>query len=652
MRKSNLLFFLLLSGISALAQSVPSDTYRPADLFLPSFNPPASSATRSADGRPGPGYWQNRADYLIKATLSERDTSVTGAVTITYTNNSPQALSYLWLQLDQNLFEPSSRGWAATPVTGDRFDVKGFDRGGYKIGTVSVLANGKNTVLTPVIADTRMQLRLPVPLAARGGKISVTVKFSFEIPPHGSDRLGRMDTKNGQLYEIAQWYPRMCVYDDVEGWSTLPYMGLGEFYCEYGNYDYYITAPAGMIVYGSGDLVNPTEVLTAKQQRRLLAARNSDVTVPIITAEEVAKPSESPKATGTLTWHFTMKNTRDVAWAASKGMVWDAARVNLPSGRKAIAMSAYPVESGGAGAYGRGTEYLKASMEIYSKHFFEYPWNSAVNIGGIVSGMEYPGMIFDGYQEKGAKLWDLITHEIGHNWYPMIVGSNERRYMWQDEGFNTYINIYALPLFNKGEYVGDTTITAWYDAQIAHPKVRNSPLMMPPEAMPLTDYGDYYNKTSTGLLILRNVIIGPERFDYAFRKYTEAWAFKHPTPYDFFNAMNNAAGDDLNWFWKEWFYTTSTLDQEIQSVTYVDGNPAKGALITIGNKGKLVLPAIVTVTESGGKKTTVKLPVDVWQRGGTWTFKFPSAQSLTGVVLDEQKQLPDMDRSNNTWKAK
>ena len=653
MKKTLLLLLINISISAAFSQeTAKTSSYDQKDLFLPTFNPPQGNEYRSKDGTPGPKYWQNHADYVIHAALSERDTAVSGNVVINYINNSPKKLDYLWLQLDQNLFDPKSRGAAATPITGDRFDVKGFNKGGYHIGTVTITYQGKTYTLNPLIADTRMQLRLAAPMLANGDHISIKISYSFQIPSHGSDRMGHMPTPKGEIYEIAQWYPRMCVYDDVNGWDTLPYMGLGEFYCEYGNYDYYITAPADLIVYGSGDLVNPTEVLTAQENTRLATARKSETTVPIIKAEEVGLPSMRPKTTGTLTWHYNMKNTRDVAWMASKAMIWDAARVNLPSGRKAIAMSAYPEKSVGATAFTRGTEYLKASIEIYSKNFFEYPWNSAVNVGGVVTGMEYPGMIFNDYREKGAPLWDLITHEIGHNWYPMIVGSNERRYMWQDEGFNTYINIYALPLFNKGEYLHDKSITAWYTAQIDSPVIRRDPLMMPPEAMAMADFGDYYNKTSTGLFILRDVVLGKDRFDYAFRKYTEAWAFKHPTPYDFFNCINSAAGDDLNWFWKEWFFTTWTLDQEVASVTYVKNDPSKGALITINNKGKMILPAMVTVTEKDGKSTVVNLPIDVWQRGGSWTFKFASTQPLTSVVLDANKQLPDTDRSNNVWKGK
>src|SRR5665213_994931 len=417
--------------------------YDPHDFFTQGFNPPAGNAFRSAKGTPGPLYWQNSASYLIHATLSERDTSVTGDVTISYTNNSPDQLDYLWLQLDQNIFKPSSRSVEATPYSGDNANALRKNNGGYQIKDVTISHGGKTYTVQPVITDTRMQLRLNEPMSPKGDKISIKINFSFVIPLDGAGRFGRQYTKNGVIYQIGQWYPRMCVYDDVEGWNTLPYMGLGEFYCDYGNYDYYITAPSEMIVYGSGDLQNPTAVLTAAEIRRLSLAANSDKTVTIIGADEATKPSTRPAAKGNLTWHFTMQHTRDVGWAAGKGMIWDAARINLPSGRKALAMSCYPEESVGDTAWTRSTEYLKASIEIYSKLFFEYPWNHAVSSAGITGGMEYPGMIFDNYQETKARLWFLITHEIGHNWYPMIVGDNERKYMWQDEGLNTYINYIA-----------------------------------------------------------------------------------------------------------------------------------------------------------------------------------------------------------------
>jgi hypothetical protein len=646
MKKTLLSIALSVSIFFLKAQVNRNDSsYNPQDFFLQSFNPLPGNAFRSASGSPGPLYWQNTASYLIHATLSEKDTSITGDVTIAYTNNSPDKLDYLWLQLDQNLFDSKSRGSAATPISGDRFDVRGFDRGGYHITSVMVTYGGKTYTVQPVISDTRMQVRLNSPVLPKGDKISVKVNYSFYIPYHGADRMGRLYTKDGVEYEIAEWYPRMCVYDDVEGWNTLPYMGLGEFYCEYGNFDYYITAPSEMIVYGSGDLQNPTQVLTPEEIKRLAAASVSDKTVSIIDVNEIGKPSMRPVSGGNLVWHFTMKNSRDIAWVASKALVWDAAKVNLPSGRKIIAMSAYPAESVGESAYSRGTEFLKNSIEIYSKNYFEYPWNSAVNIGGAVTGMEYPGIIFNSYKATKGFLWDVITHEIGHNWYPMIVGSNERKYMWQDEGFNTFINYQAAFIFNNGEFAKDKMLRN----RIFSVSKSTDPLMVVPEAMGLTGYGQYYGKTAYGLILLREVILGKDRFDYAFRKYTEMWAFKHPTPYDFFKTMNSAAGDDLNWFWKEWFFTTWKLDQALTDVKYVDGDPGKGALITIENKDKMILPVILKIVQSNGDSSTIQLPVEIWQRGGVWTFKYDSKNKIDKVVLDPEETLPDIDRKNNEW---
>jgi Peptidase family M1 domain len=649
MKKTLLSIALSVSIFFLKAQIHSSDSsYNPQDFFLQSFSPLPGNAFRSASGSPGPLYWQNTASYLIHATLSEKDTSITGDVTIAYTNNSPDKLDYLWLQLDQNLFDSKSRGSAATPISGDRFDVRGFDRGGYHITSVTVTYAGKTYTVQPVISDTRMQVRLNTPVLPKGDKISIKVNYSFYIPYHGADRMGRLYTKNGVEYEIAEWYPRMCVYDDVEGWNTLPYMGLGEFYCEYGNFDYYITAPSEMIVYGSGDLQNPTQVLTPEEIKRLAAASASDKTVSIINENEIGKPSMRPVSGGNLVWHFTMKNSRDIAWVASKALVWDAAKVNLPSGRKIIAMSAYPAESVGESAYSRGTEFLKNSIEIYSKNYFEYPWNSAVNIGGAVTGMEYPGIIFNSYKATNGFLWDVITHEIGHNWYPMIVGSNERKYMWQDEGFNTFINYQAAFIFNNGEFAKDKMLRN----RIFSVSKSADPLMVVPEAMGLTGYGQYYGKTAYGLILLRDVILGKDRFDYAFRKYTEMWAFKHPTPYDFFKTMNSAAGDDLNWFWKEWFFTTWKLDQALTDVKYVDGDPGKGVLITIENKNKMILPVILKIVQSNGDSSTIQLPVEIWQRGGVWTFKYDSKNKIDKVILDPEETLPDIDRKNNEWLMK
>jgi hypothetical protein len=643
---------LMLLGSNLRAQTPDSIKYDHNELFGPINWPVTSGDTRSANGKPGPNYWQNRADYTIHTSLNElqADTTVSGEVAIDYTNNSPDKLDYLWLQLDQNLFKPDSRGAATTPISGDRFDVRGFSRGGYHIESVSVTYKNETYKADPVITDARMQIRLRTPMGTKGDKIIVKVKYWFSVPYYGADRMGRKKFKQGWVYEIAQWYPRMCVYDDVEGWNTLPYMGLGEFYCDYGNFDYYVTAPANMLVVGSGDLQNAAEVLTPTQQSRLAEARNSDKTVAIITPEEVGQPATHPFK-GTRTWHFKMENSRDISWAASDAFIWDGAKVNLPSGRKCIAMAAYPVESSGNNSWGRASEYLKNSIEIYSNEYFEYPWNSATTVSGVALGMEYPGIVFCLSNLKNRGLWGDITHEIGHNWFPMIVGTNERKYMWMDEGFNTFINVWASNHFNHGEYA-DTNKTAPGMANFM--KRSHDPLMTPPEAMGLSgaDYGQYYSKTSLGLTILRNDVLGPERFDYAFNEYIKHWAFKHPLPYDFFRVMNDASGEDLNWFFKPWFFTTWKLDQAIQAVDYVDNDPSKGAIITLVNKEKLAMPVILKITQANGTVETLHLPVNVWQRGGVWKFKYPSTSAITKAELDPGKEFPDIDRKNNVWNGK
>jgi hypothetical protein len=643
---------LLFSATNIQAQTTTdSIKYNHNDLFGPITWPNTGSELRSASGQPGPKYWQNRADYNIHATLNElaKDTTVSGEVTIAYTNNSPDKLDYLWLQLDQNLFRPDSRGAAATPITGDRFDVRGFSRGGYYIGTVTITYKGQSYTVTPVISDARMQVRLKTPMAPGGDKISVKVNYDFSVPFYGADRMGRKKFKQGVVYEIAQWYPRMCVYDDVEGWNTLPYMGLGEFYCEYGDFDYFITAPGNMTVVGSGDLQNPLEVLTPAQQSRMAQAKTSDKTITIIKPEEVATPA-AHVGKGPITWHFKMLNTRDVSWAASTAFILDGAKVNMPSGRKGIAMSAYPAESMGNDRYGRSTEYLKNSIEIYSKLYYEYPWNSAVNVAGVALGMEYPGIIFcqDGLKTGG--LWGDVTHEIGHNWFPMIVGSNERKYMWQDEGFNTFINEYSTKYFNNGEYDRPTARPAM---DLAGPMQQmKDPLMTPSEAMGVDngDYGYYYVKTSLGLDMLRGVVLGPDRFDYAFHEYIKHWAMKHPTPYDFFRAMNDASGEDLNWFFKPWFFTTWSLDQAVTSVVHNPRDPKDVVRITLVNKEKMAMPVDLKITKADGTTDLLHLPVNIWQRGGTWTFKYTSASEVQSVELDPDHQLPDVNRSNSVWK--
>ncbi len=647
-------FLLALTVFSKLSFSQQASMYNPDKVFDPGFDSHPGTYYRDGSGKPGPGYWQNRADYVIEASLNDQTNSIEGSVSITYTNNSPNALHYVWLQLDQNRFSDSSRSALTSPP--DLSSKKGFN-GGDKIYSVDIKLNGRSFKPDYLITDTRMQIRLPEELKPKGGKLIIDIKYSFTVPPENLGRSGWMNTENGKLFDVAQWYPRMEVYDDLIGWNSLPFLGAGEFYCEYGNFDYTVNVPWYMIVAGSGELVNPQQTLTKTEIDRLKLAHQSDKTVFIIKPNEVAKTSTRPVHSGRVTWHFKMENTRDVSWAASKAFIWDAARIDLPSGKKSLAMSVYPVESSGDSAWGRSTEYLKRSVEIFSKHWFEYPYPNAVNVGGPVGGMEYPGIVFCYWKAKGKNLWMVTNHEIGHNWFPMIVGSDERENAWMDEGFNTFIDVLSFKDFNNGEYYPKRD--GEYAPKGGDPAREIVGYLTNPASQPIMTYADNipgrythtleYYKTALGLVMLRNLVLGHKRFDFAFQTYIRRWAYKHPSPADFFRTMNDASGEDLNWFWKEWFVKKWTLDQAVRSVKYIDGDPSKGSLITISNNNMMVMPAVVQINESNGNTGRVNLPVEIWLRSGEWTFKYNSTSIIRSVIIDPDKALPDVKLDNNIW---
>lgn len=653
--KTRGIFTVLLCAISLLtanSQTPGKGKYDHHVLFHPLHNLQPGNEFRSSSGAPGFAYWQNQADYKIDVSLDENSNKISGVVEITYTNNSPDELSYLWLQLDQNSFNTASRGGKTTPITGGRFGNVDFD-GGNSISEVSILqGKGKWQNATYIVDDTRMQIRLDAPVKPKGDAIKIRIAYSYTIPDYGSDRTGILSTKNGKVFEIAQWYPRMAVYDDIDGWNNLPYLGAGEFYLEYGNFEYAVTVPWDHIVVGSGELVNPQEVLTKTQIDRLAKAAKSDETVFIRTAEEVKDPSSRPKQNGTLTWKFRCNQARDIAWATSKAFIWDAARMNLPGGKTALAQSVYPEESAGNNAWGRSTEYVKGSIEFYSNYIMPYTYPVATNVAGIVGGMEYPGIVFCSHASKGDRLWGVTDHEFGHNWFPMIVGNNERKYAWLDEGLNTFINMLATENFNNGEYRN----TRFDDLHRVAPMIFRDyadPIMTIPDVIQPSNLGwEAYYKPAIGLKMLREIVLGKDRFDYAFREYTRRWAFKHPTPYDFFRSMEDASGEDLGWFWKGWFFENYKLDQGVREVTYINQDPANGSVITIENNEQWAMPVTIELEEQDGRKTRVNLPVEVWQKGNRWSFKADTRLPLKSVTVDPDKQLPDIDPRNNTWKPR
>ncbi|CAM3709718.1 M1 family metallopeptidase [Flavobacterium gelidilacus] len=625
------------------AKETKENKYSYVDAFAPNFYTKNGTEYRSASGQPGPKYWQNSANYKLTANLNEAAKQIDGSVEMTYVNNSPDQLAFIWMYLDQNLFAKDSRGNAVVPVSGSRNGAKGeeFD-GGQKVSKVMV--DGK--AVKYEITDTRMKIYLNNALKPNGGKAKVSMDFSFVSPEYGSDRMGYLPTKNGTIFTIAQWYPKVAVYDDVRGWNTQPYLGAGEFYCEYGNFEISITVPSNHFVVCSGDITNASQVMSSSEQANWAKAKESEATVMVRSSDDLAKLS----ANGTKTWKFKMTNSRDVAWASSSAFIIDAARINLPSGKKAMAISAYPVESEGQKAWSRSTEYTKASIEGYSKRWFEYPYPAAINVAGNEGGMEYPGIVFCKYTSKGSSLWGVTDHEFGHAWFPMIVGSNERQFAWMDEGFNTFINGVSAEDFNAGEYKDRKFNMHRMAEMMTSPSLE--PVYTAPDGLKERNLGVLaYMKPGTALDLLRNEVLGQERFDKAFRTYVERWAFKHPTPDDFFRTIENASGEDLGWFWRGWITNNWRLDQGINGVKYNKNDPKNGAVISIENFEKMAMPVTLEIEMVSGKKEIVKLPVEVWQRNTSWSFSHDSTEEIAKITIDPENLLPDTNDTNNVWKS-
>ncbi len=648
----SIFLFLLMSSFTLLSRaqgngSMPQPGYDPYTLFQPIFYPSGGTITRAANGEPNTGYWQNKADYNIHVTLDDVKNEISGSVTITYKNNSPYALPFLWVQLDQNLFKKDSRGQARMPADrGSRYgDSKSTFNGGYKIKGVKLVSDNRQADY--IISDTRMQIRLPGPVKPAGDIVKIKIDYSFIISAQGADRSGIAKTRNGDIYAIAQWYPRMCVFDDIQGWNTDPYLGPSEFYLEYGDFDFIITAPASHIVVASGELLNPAEVLTPAQFRRWTDAKTSDKTVMIRSEAEVNDPASRPKG-AMLKWHFKMLNARDVSWGSSKAFIWDAARINLPGGKKALAQSVYPIESVGENGWGRSTEYIKGSVENYSRRWLVYPYPVATNVATEINGMEYPGLVFCPINSKGSSLFGVTDHEFGHTWFPMIVGSNERKYGWMDEGFSQFINSFSDDDFNNGEYKS-APVSAGDQAQNVFGN-RSQSIFHTPDAMLESNIGTaLYYKPSLGLQLLRNHILGPDRFDYAFKTYINRWAYKHPTPWDFFRTMDNVAGENLAWFWKSWFLENYKLDQAITGVNYENEKPSNGAIVTLANLDQMAMPVLLSYETTSGLKGSIKLPVEIWNNTAVFKMRLPVTEALRSVTIDADKVFPNMNFENNKW---
>jgi hypothetical protein len=622
-------------------------------IFSPLSLPPANGIRR-ANGEPGPAYWQQRVDYTITATLDTAAKRITGSERIRYSNNSPDSLRYVWMQLDQNLFRPGSVG-SLLFAQESRFGGAGF-KGGFEIDAVRQAdgradgqgerktRKGKQSASPPVrlsaplktrVDDTMMYVELANPIPS-GGTTTFEVTYAFNVPEHGGDRMGR----EGALYEIGQWYPRMAVYDDVHGWNTDQYLGQGEFYLEYGDIDYAVTVPAGYIVAGTGVLQNPAEVLTPTIRARLAAAIKSDTTMHIVTQDELTSGAARPRRDGTLTWRFHAERVRDAAWAASPDYLWDA------SGWEGILAQAYYRPTAVA-VWADAAKMSRYSILEYSTRWFRYAYPQISAVEGPISGMEYPMMAMEARSEDGPDLYNVVTHEIGHMWFPMMVGSDERRYAWMDEGFNTFMNTFS----EEDYWKRDDTQTRRQEARFVVGLDQGptaQPIMTPANRYRNNDNlgALAYVKPSIMLLALRNKVLGPEVFDSAFREYTRRWAFKHPQPADFFRTIEEVSGRDLSWFWRGFFFTTAALDQSVESVKE---GPGGSAQVVLRSLGPAVMPVELELGFADGSTQLVKLPVEIWYGGNRYVFQTTPGKQIVSARVNPDGGFPDAVPENDAW---
>ena len=521
--------------------------------------------------------------------------------------------------------------------------------GGFEIDGIK-LKGGQGDEIIYDVYDTRMKLKLEEPLKS-GEKITFSIQYHYKFPVNYKNadfqvnRTDLMPSKNGDIYSVAQWYPRMCVLDDVEGWNTLPYLGNGEFYLDFGNFNVSITLPSSYLVEASGDLINPEEVLTPVQLKRWQAAKEGSERVFIRTAKEVEETSSRP-AKPTCTWKFKMDNTRDFAWTASKSFIWEGLSFPLDNGKRVFGSSLYPVESDKPDSWARSSAYIKFTLQYFSKQWFAYPFSKAVNVASNLDGMEYPAMVFCSAKDTGNMYWAVVNHELGHTWFPMVVGSNERKYAWMDEGFNLFIDNMATKEFNKGEFIGYAEIDAPLINLFADTL---RPIVTRPDAIPGNQvYNIQYQKVAYLLALLRNHIVGTGRFDEAFRKYINDWSYKHPTPWDFFRSMNSSTGEDLTWFWKSMFIENFKLDQKITKVAVDKGK----RLITIENMERAAMPLIVEITYKSGLKEKRVFPIEIWEYSHLYTFAADKNEAILKVVVDPEQVYPDVYRKNNVYEVK
>lgn len=719
-----LIFFV--SG-SAFAQQNWTGKFEQLGSALPTPN-----SYRSSSGAPGPNYWQQQADYDIDVTLNDETQLISGKETITYYNNSPETLRFLWMQLDQNkLASNNMTDKTSNNVVRDSVPAKflaealggyGYNYdGGYRIESIKDIATGKD--LSTTINFTMMRIDLLTPI-----KPGETYKFSVAWSYREYDRM-KFDERGGyeyfpkddnRVYTCAQWFPRMCVFDDYEGWQNKQFLGSGEYALTFGNYKVRITVPSDFIVGATGWLQNPQEVLSKEQQERFVKAQKTFDKPVLIVSESEARKNEKSRSKKTSTWNFNADNVRDFAFAASRKFIWDAMTVKVGD-KTPLAQSLYPKE-GNPLWEKESTKAIKNTLEVYSARSLDYPYPTAYSVHTADQGMEYPMICFNygrpsenGYysQRLLERMVGVIVHEIGHNFFPMIVNSDERQWTWMDEGLNTFLEHETLRTRYEGFDITSGTPKGIIPFMKGDKTIMR-PIMAQSDNQASSFGPNGYTKPSAALVLLRETILGPEIFDKAFKEYSERWAFKHPKPADFFRTMEDASATDLDWFWRGWFYTTDnvdltldkvkwfrmkeeTLDPEKKTVTIKQGdlsantesetaldfsagpqplkveNLGEGSYgdfrsrinegeirsqvrdknlyeLTFKNTGGLISPIIIQWTYKDGSTEIEKIPAEIWRLNENQVTKvFLKEKEVVGIIIDPNHETADINTSDNVF---
>jgi Peptidase family M1 domain len=725
MKILSIIFFVLLT-LSSFAQDQKKwqGKFEQLDYLLPTPN-----EYRSGSGAPGPKYWQQRADYIIDAEIDENSNRLTGKETITYFNNSPEPLTFLWLQLDQNINKKGNEDFSsALSQLRDTLTTQTIQslvrpiefEAGCTINSVTD-KSGKNLAVT--INNTMMRIDLSAPLGP-GENFSFNISWSYAVTDRslfkGISREGfeYFPEDDNKVFLIAHWFPRMCQFDDFEGWQNKQFQRLGEFSLEFGNYQVNLTVPADHAVAGTGNLVNTKEVLSPNELARFEKAKTSFEKLTMIVTEDEARAKEKTKSTAKKTWRFQAENVRDVAYASSRKFIWDAQAVKLPT-NTVLCMSFYPKE-GLPVWQEESTKAIKNAVEVYSKYTFDYPYPVAISVNTSNIGMEFPMISFNGGRPKNGKISNqakagmvgTIVHEVGHNYFPMIVSNDERQWMWMDEGLNSFLdNITSIERYPEFNFTTPKTIVPYMKGD----KSAMRPVMTTSDNERFNSFGaNFYTKPTVALIILRETVIGPELFDRAFKEYANRWKYKHPRPADFFRTLEEVSAVDLDWFWRGWFYGTDNVDVELSEVKWYryqagkqdpetnlkvkSGDLAAGKNksmdfssgpmpLTINNtpdadygqylsrlddqaikkkvegknlyqlkfknNGGLISPVLIEWTYKDGSKEIEKLPAEIWRLNEQEVTRvFSKDKEVVNIVIDPNGQTADVNTSNNAFPKK